>query len=243
MVGDGRSEPPLSSLNPQHALFMSHGINGLDDLIYVVHFGSFPYAVREGAGRRRANIEEIFNAENVPYLFCRNADPAAAEGAYNQAFIKGTETAPRARKLAFNDPLGMYMRTFSTGDLFINRTPIPENWTRWSRGNGGTPQRLEFGPADNERSFLDDVTIGREDDAPKLTGYQIAKRIEVGPIVVVGEEHAIPVGAFRDIPAAAEGTIACGTESDSRCADIAAFKREFDNMRSMARGTRGGRLG
>jgi hypothetical protein len=242
MVGNGRSRPPVSGLNQQHALFMAHEINGLDDLIYVVHFGSFSYAVNENGVRRRATIEEIFHAEDVDYLFCRNADPAAAEGAYNQAFIRGTEDSPQARKLAFADPLGMYIRTFSTGDLRLNGAAVPTGWTRWSRGDAnGTAQRLEFGPADDDPHFLDDLTIGVGPGVPRVNGYQLAKRIEVGPIVVVGQHE--PVHSFKDIPGIEAGTITCGGESDSRCAAIAALKAEHDAARTLVRGTRGGRRG
>ncbi|TGN45376.1 hypothetical protein E4L95_19735 [Paracoccus liaowanqingii] len=241
MVGGGRGAPPVSRLNQDYVLFMSHQINGLDDLIYVVHFGSFPYAVEEAGARRRARIEEIFAAEQVPYLFCRNADPAAAEGAYNQAFLAGTEAAPEARKLAFANPLGMYLRAFGSGDLFMADNPVPTSWTRWSRGAENSRQRLEFGPLDNEDGFLDDVTIGRETDAPHLSGYQIAKRIEVGPLVVVGAPEAIPDDAFQIIPAATIGAITCGTEEDGRCRQIAEFKLEFDQRTQSRRtGRRGG---
>jgi hypothetical protein len=244
MVGNGRSTPPASTMNQEHVLFMAHQINGLDDLIYVVHFGSFPYAVQDGGERRRATIEEIFQAERVPYLFCRNADPAAAEGAYNQAFLVGTEGSPKSRKLAFADPLGMYMRTFNHSDLFLGGAPVPASWTRWSRGAADTPQRLEFGPADNEPGFLDDVTMGQDADAPPLSGYQIAKRIEVGPLVVVGAPTEISTADFRDIPATPTGTISCGMEDDGRCSAIAEFKREFDNRFMSGRtGTRGGPVG
>ncbi|MBR1366614.1 MULTISPECIES: hypothetical protein [Bradyrhizobium] len=244
MIGAGPSQPPQSSLNPMHLLFMVHPINGLDDLIYVVHFGSFPYAVSEGGRRRRARIEEIFDNAGARYLFCRNADPAAANGAYNQAFLSGTEGNPRARKLAFADPLGMYIRAVSTDDLFLNGNPLPDSWNRLSRGSAnGTPQRLEFGPDDNDPAFLDEVTITRNPGAPKVTGFQLAKRIEVGPLVVVGTEEPIPPGAFNDIPSVAEGTITCGLETDDRCQRIADFKTAFDNRTPARRGTRGGRVG
>jgi hypothetical protein len=244
MVSRGRWMPPASDLNPRFALFMSHMINGLDDLIYVVHFGSFPYAVREGGALRRARIDEIFLNEDRTDLYCRNADPAAAEGAYNQAFMIGTENAPQARPLAFANPIGMYMRTFTSGDLFLNGVALPQSWTRWSRGAADMRQRLEFGPADGEPGFLDDVTIGREQDAPHLTGYQIAKRIEVGPLVLVGAPRAIVEADFQEIPGAEMDTVTCGLETDGRCVQIAQFKSEFDNQGTALRtGTRGGPIG
>jgi hypothetical protein len=243
MVGN-RSTPPASRLNQDHVLFMAHQINGLDDLVYVVHFGAFAYAVMSPEGPRRATIEEIFNAEGVPYLFCRNADPAAAEGAYNQAFMAGTEAAPQTRQLAFANPLGMYMRALGIGDLFFNGQPVPEAWVRWSRGDADKRQRLEFGPLDSEPGFLDEVTIGTEHDAPRLSGYQIAKRIEVGPLVVVGAATPLAVANLRIIAASPTGTIACGTEDDDRCQDIAIFKQLFDNRNMSGRtGTRGGPVG
>ncbi|WP_338893845.1 hypothetical protein [Sinorhizobium meliloti] len=244
MVGNGRSVPPSNSLNPDHVLFMSHPINGLDDLIYVVHFGSFPYAVRDGGQVRRARIEEIFAAEGVQYLFCRNADPAAAEGAYNQAFMNGTEGAPQFRKLAFANPLGMYIRSFSRHDLFFRGSVVPAGWTRWSRGTEDTPQRVEFGPADNEDGFLDEVKLGQDVDSPILSGYQIAKRIEVGPIVVVGDATPIPRQGIKIISATPIGSIACGTAQDMRCRAIEAFKQEYDSRSRSARtGMRGGPVG
>jgi hypothetical protein len=242
MVGRDRVTPPTSSINQDHVLFMSHEINGLDDLIYVVHFGSFPYSVKENGIRRRARIEEIFRAQGREDLFCRNADPAAAEGAYNQAFLAGTESDPKGRKLAFADPLGMYMRAFNSGDLFYNGAVVPSAWTRWSRNSSdNTRQRLEFGPPDNEAGFLDEVRIGQDADAPTLSGYQIAKRIEVGPLVIVGDQISVKPSDFKDISATPIGTIACGTEADGRCIQIARFKQEFDGRSVFARtGTRGG---
>ncbi|HXE53952.1 MAG TPA: hypothetical protein VN541_13100, partial [Tepidisphaeraceae bacterium] len=51
---------PVGDLNTRHALFMSHPINGLDDLVYIVMFGAQPYVVQTEQGRRRATLHEIF---------------------------------------------------------------------------------------------------------------------------------------------------------------------------------------
>ena len=242
IVGSGRNSPPMHSLNQTSVLFMGHQINGLDDLIYVVHFGTFPYAVLASNVRRRARIEEIFHSAQVGYLYCRNADPAAAIGAYNQAFLQGTEGSPAGRNIAFADPLGMYIRTFSTGDLFYDGAAVPNEWTTLTRGHeNDTPQRLEFGPPNSHPAFLDEVKIGSEDDAPTVTGFQLAKRVEVGPLVVVGDERPILEEEFMDIPAALPGIIECGQSSDQWCIDIDIFRREVEAQEALIRGTRGGR--
>lgn len=244
IAGQGRDAPPTHSLNQDHALFMSHPINGLDDLIYIVHFGSFAYAVQENGVRRRARIEEIFLNAGAEYLFCRNADPGAAAGAYSQVFLNQPGT-PRAKEIAFGDPVGMYIRTFSHNDLLHSGVAIPESWIRFSRGDhNGTPQRLEFGPADDEPAFLDEITLGSGNDAPVVNGYQLAKRIEVGPLVMIAENaREISDEEFVDVPATAPGAISCGLEDNDRCKDIAKFFDLYQANRSLVLGTRGGSRG
>lgn len=245
--------PPTHMMNHDHLLFMQHEINGLDDLVFVVRFGAFPYAVREGTGRRRARIEEVFRNFGRQELFCRNADPNACNGAYGQAFLPGTEASPKGTKIAFADPLGMYIRSFSPGDLFVNGEPVPESWTRRSRGaESGMTQRIVFGPSDSEPAFLDDVTVGRDPGAKPVNGYKLAKRIEVGPLVVVGDPEPVTEAMFNQTVAGiavgnltpfAEGTIACGAQGNSVCQNIAALKRAFDSENSSRLGTRGGPVG
>jgi len=51
-------------------------------------------------------------------------------------------------------------------------------------------QRLEFGPPDAEPQFLDDILVEEiaGEPQPLTSGYLVAKRIEVGPNVVIGSE-------------------------------------------------------
>ena len=240
IAGRGRSDPPEHSLNQEHILFMAHQINGLDDLIYIVHYGSFAYAVREGGNRRRARLEEIFVDCEVEILFCRNADPSAAAGAYSQVFLN-QPGPPKGKELAFGNPLGMYIRTFTANDLRHNGAVVPDAWIRWSRGEeNDTPQRLEFGPKDDEPGFLDEVTIGSGADAPAVNGYQIAKRIEVGPLVMIAKDaRDIADSEFVDVRAAAPGTITCGLEENGRCVKIADFHALYQSRDSLVPGTRG----
>jgi len=147
----------------------------------------------------------------------------------------------------------MYIRSFSTGDLFLGDAPVPQSWTLLSRGaDNGMPQRIVFGPSDAEPAFLDDATIGKGPGAKPVNGYKLAKRIEVGPLVVVGAPEPITpdmfdetVGAVRigDLAPITEGTIACGSPGTDVCQGIIALKREFDKETAIVLGTRGGRIG
>jgi hypothetical protein len=185
---------PVGDLNTQNALFMSHPINGLDDLIYIVMFGAQPYAVQTGAAFRAATLHEIFRSEGVTHLACRNADPSAAQGAYDQVVksITADGASGRGCQLAFANPIGVYIHSFNSSGMTYNGNPVAESWIRLRRGREGFEQRLEFGPSDSEAAFLDDVFI--EEGAARtqlIGGYQLARRIEVGPKVLIGPERQI----------------------------------------------------
>ena len=230
--------PARHALNRDHALFMSHPINGLDDLIFVVAFGARPYIVRESAGQRRASMEEIFAFARRPDLFCRNADPGAARGAYDQVYIEGTNP-PAGHVIALANPLGMYMSSFAHNTLNHQGTPVPDDWVRTSRSREeGVWQRLEFGPSDDEDVFLDEITVGVGGEA--VTGFDLANLIEVGPLVAVGAaQNPIAEGEFVGINPVTTGTIQCG-EGTGRCDSIEQFAREYEQAQNFTRGQRGG---
>jgi len=99
---------------------------------------------RTANGLEQATREQLFREFSVQHLACRHADPNAALGALGAAFNSQT--------VAFDNPLGMYFRSF-TKDVFLFEGPIPDSWFRWSRGSEGMYQRLEFGPGDNDAAF------------------------------------------------------------------------------------------
>jgi hypothetical protein len=146
-----------SPINTNNALFMSHPINGLDDLLYIVMFGSKPYATVIDGNIQEATKEQIFREENVEHLACRHADPAAAMAAYGAVF--------HGRDIAFANPLGMYIHSFNHNIFTLQGEPIPKNWIKFSRGKAATNdhsatwQRLDFGPPDDESMFLDDISV------------------------------------------------------------------------------------
>ncbi len=174
------NDPSLPINTSEHALFMSHPINGLDDLIYVVMFGARPRAVKKVNTVRPANIREIFVAENVAYLACRHADPAAAAGAQSNAW--------KGKAVAFADPLGMYILSFNDAGFEYQGQAIPPSWIRLGRGVAGLSQRLEFGPSDGEAAFLDDIEVVEGGERHPLNGgYDVVAALEVGPLVAVGD--------------------------------------------------------
>ena len=190
VAGDG-SRQPTGTINTNNALFMGHTINGLDDLLYIVLFGSKPFAVAIDGNIKQATKEQIFLERGVEHLACRHADPAAAMGAYGAVF--------HGRNVAFANPLGVYIQSFNSGLFTLQGEPIPENWIKFSRGQPATNdraqtfQRLDFGPDDGESLFLDDIRVASGGlDLPLLGGFQILQQIEVGPLIIVGEVTEIP---------------------------------------------------
>lgn len=168
---------------------MTHQINGLDDLLYIVLYGAHPYAKQKNGQWVKATKDEIFSkthfGEDEPpiQLACRHADPAAATGAAAQAF--------EGRTLAFADPLGMYILGFAEDDFLLNQQKLPSEWISFSRGSGPKLfQRLTFGPPDDSPHFLSDITVG-DDEVPVTGGFQVASRIEVGPWVRIGPSSTV----------------------------------------------------
>jgi hypothetical protein len=179
LASAGVPEQPVGPLNTEHALFMTHPINGLDDLIYIVMFGAKPYARRTSAGLEPATREQIFRRFGVEHLACRHADPAAALAAHGAAF--------NGQPVAFANPLGAYIQSFSDFLFLYEGNPIPKAWVRLSRGEAGLYQRLEFGPGDDDDAFLDDIQVARGDLVePVVGGFQVIQQLEVGPNVVLG---------------------------------------------------------
>lgn len=195
LEGAGIPADPSGPLNTENALFMSHPINGLDDLLFIVRFGARRFAVREpGKAPRRAEKEDIFAGEEERRLACRHADPAAALAAYG-AVLGG-------RVVSFANPLGMYIRPFNWSLLEFSGEPIPATWVRWSRGEEGMFQRLEVGPGDDEDAFLDEIELTVGQERQRLTGgYQLIKMLEVGPLLATGETSAASEDEFEWVPA------------------------------------------
>jgi hypothetical protein len=206
---------PTGRLNMERALFMTHPINGIDDLIYVVLFGAHAYAVGDGAERRRASGDDVFSAFEVTHLACNHSDPTISLGTYDVVF--------EGRQVAIADPLGMYIRRPNL-ELFSYRgEPLPAEWVRMSRGVEGHHMRLEFGPPDDHDAFLDDITISvGASDEPLTGGYQLLRELEIGPYLLFGETAPIADDEWEVLPPAPVAIACDEPESCKAVRDLAA---------------------
>jgi hypothetical protein len=225
LAAQGVPTQPTGPLNTEHALFMTHPINGLDDLLYIVMFGAKPYAQRVGGVLSPATRNQIFRAFNVEQLACRHADPAAAVGAHAQAYA--------GKSVGFSNPLGMYMATFAKSVFFWQGQEVPDDWVRFSRGQPGMVQRLDFGPPDDHPAFLDDIEVEVAGATQKVSGgYQVVQQLEVGPIVLVGQPTVVAPAEFVVLNTSS-APINC--REAQICSSIQALKRDYEAAHSPVR--------
>ncbi|MCT7968786.1 hypothetical protein NG799_20975 [Laspinema sp. D1] len=225
LVSAGVPEQPTGALNQDNALFMTHPINGLDDLLYIVMFGAAPYVIRTDTGLKSAIREQIFRQYNVEGLACRHADPAAAMGAQGAAM--------NGQTVAFDNPLGMYILSFNHPVFRYQDQAVPEEWIRFSRGEKDMYQRLEFGPSDTDEAFLDDIVVEVGSDIKPLTGgFQVLQQIEIGPIIVVGESTPVAEDEYVILRTSSE-PIRC--RDAGICDRIHQLKQQYDNAQKIGR--------
>jgi hypothetical protein len=192
---------PTGRLNMERALFMTHPINGIDDLIYVAIFGAHAYCVTDRDERRQASGDDVFSAFKVTHLACNHADPTISLGVYDLVYHGG--------RVAFENPLGMYIRRPNLDVFSYAGKPLPDDWVRFSRGREGAHQRLVFGPPDEHEAFLDDIVLALGASEQPLTGgYQLLRELEIGPLLAVGDADPIADDEW-ELLEPAPATIAC----------------------------------
>ena len=209
---------PRGALNHENALFMTHPINGLDDLVFIVLFGARHFAVSTDGGFRKARLHEIFIDAGQPELACRHADPRAADGAY--------DAVREAKQIAFANPLGMYLRDFDLATfLSIDGDPVPASWIRWGRGDEHMRQRLEVGPGDDDDAFLDDILFSDDrGEEPLVGGHQIVAKMDVGPLIAAIDTAPATEDEFVRVAEAAQ--VDCA--ATPVCAAVLALQAEFE---------------
>lgn len=224
---------PQGALNTHNLLFMSVGVNGLDDLLFIHMFGSLLYSVDDVGGLRPATRDEIFLQRSRPDLSCRNSDPEAA--------LATQERVQQGQPVTFADPVGIYIHSFTQKKFIYEDAVIPDNWVRWRRGQPGMFQRLEVGPTDDEDVFLDEIFVREGAEEAQLTGgYQIVTNVEVGPLMIYGKaepidqkDHVLLQRDPRRIDCSEAGV----------CATIRSLKDRYDAEHRPPNGLRGGLAG
>ena len=227
VAGDGSTVEPVGSINTENALFMTHPINGLDDLIYILLFGAHPYAQQTANGRMPATKEQIFSAKvfgqkHAPiHLACRHADPAAATAAHQQAYF--------GKQISFANPLGIYINNFTSSVFSYKGQPLPKHWIRISRGQ----QRLVFGPDDSDAAFLEDIFVTEGADTSSVKGgYDVVKRIEVGPTLLIGKPTQVEDQEFVDLT---ESTNPIECSEATVCETVRRAEQEYNNSPQLVR--------
>jgi hypothetical protein len=138
----------------------------------------------------------------------------------------GAYGAVRARKkVAFANPLGMYMRGLNEQLLTLDGEPLPSEWIRWSRGEPGMRQRLELGPGDDDDAFLDEIVFsGGARDEPLTGGYQLVAQIEVGPLIAAADTTPAAEHEFHWV----EDAPPVDCEAAGACDAARELKRRFE---------------
>ena len=224
LIEAGVPAQPTGRLNGERALFMTHPINGLDDLVYVVLLGANPYAIRDGDTFARPSGNDIFTAAKVPHLACNHSDPTVSLGVHDVIFD--------GRQVAFENPLGIYVREPNAGLFSYAGGALPADWIRMRRGTEGLHMRLEFGPPDAHEAFLDDVTVSvGASDTPLTGGYQLLRELEIGPRLLVGEADPVAGDEWQVIDVA-PAPIAC--DDAASCRSLRELAARYDAAHAAA---------
>jgi hypothetical protein len=152
LVSRGVPPQPRGALNRENALFMTHPINGLDDLIFIVLFGARHFMVRTAGGFEVATRDDIFRGGREA-LACRHADPAAALGAYGRCSRprssrsrtrSGCTSGPSTERScpsrgSRSCPSGSAGRAATSASRSARATPTTRSWTTsWSPPGSAT---------------------------------------------------------------------------------------------------------
>ncbi len=224
MIAEGVEMYPEGELNLHHALFMTHPINTLEDLFYLVKFGAKPYARSTTHGLEPATSEQIFRYCGSEHLGCRHADPTAVSMHSNVFYGK---------QVSFANPVGIYILSFADNVFYYKDRLIPKAWIRWKRGQEGMYQHLEFGPGDDEDIFLDDISINSGTTQQTLTGgYQLLQQLEVGPLVMIGDIDPIKPKDYIVLETS-DAPIRC--HEAKICESIQRLKMKYDEAHPLVR--------
>lgn len=187
LIAAGIGATPAGWLNRRHALFLTHPLNGADDLIETAVAAAQPFARRRADGATEpASHGQILRARaGAGRLGSRHRADDAIVSTIHRVVFAGA-------RVGFANPPGITIAEIDRTALRHRGEPVPDSWFRLSRGAEGLPQRLVFGPDDSEAAFLDEVWVRTPDgrDEPLLGGYRLLQCLRLAVRFEVTPAHA-----------------------------------------------------
>ena len=176
MVWNGRKAPVKSPYNNgQKAIaFLSKPVSSLNAAVALFVTAAIPYGKQVGGNEVALDGAEAIASTTQAAIDCRNSDPNMV-GRMNEIVWYG-------RAVAFDDPVGVYIRSFAHADLLDpDGNPIPEEWVEFQRGSRPRDgvgqecsQRLVIEVPPSAGFVLEDLVNADTNENIRF-GYQIAE--------------------------------------------------------------------
>ena len=199
MEWERRKAPVRSPYNNgQKAIaFLSKPVSSLNAAVALSVTAAIPYGKRVGGNEVALNGAEVIasstqTASLQTAVDCRNSDPNIV-GRMNENVWEG-------RAVAFDDPVGVYIRSFAHSDLLDpNGNPIPEEWVEFQRGSRPRAgvgqersQRLVIEVPPSADFVLEDL-VNSETNENIRSGYQIAELTKLSCYFRTSEAGAVDI--------------------------------------------------
>ena len=181
MVWNRRKAPVRSPYNNgQKAIaFLSKPVSSLNAAVALFVTAAIPYGKRVGGNEVALDGAEVIASTTQTAIIqtaidCRNSDPNMV-GRINEIVWDG-------RAVAFDDPVGIYIRSFAHTDLLDpDGNPIPKEWVEFQRGSRPRDgvgqersQRLVIEVPPSAGFVLEDLVNADTNENVRF-GYQIAE--------------------------------------------------------------------
>ena len=176
MVWNQQKAPVRSPYNNgQKAIaFLSKPVSSLNAAVALFATAAIPYGKRVDANEVALDGAEAIASTEQAAIDCRNSDPNMV-GRMNRIVWDG-------RAVAFDDPVGVYIRSFAHTDLLDPEgSPIPQEWVEFQRGSRPRDgigqersQRLVIEVPSSAGFVLEDL-VNADTNENIRYGYQIAE--------------------------------------------------------------------
>ena len=192
MVWNRRKAPVRSPYNngQKAVAFLSKPVSSLNAAVALFVTAAIPYGKRVGGNEVALDGAEAIASTTQAAIDCRNSDPNIV-GRMNEIVWDG-------RAVAFDDPVGVYIRSFAHADLLDpDGNPIPKEWVEFQRGSRPRDgvgqersQRLVIEVPASAGFVLEDL-VNTETNENIRFGYQIAELTKLSCYFRTSEADAL----------------------------------------------------